>query len=109
VTADVERTDADNTTVPAPVVSLESIARRRTWISVSGGGRNVELDAGAAGFFTIYPCGSDRPEASTLNFAAGQTIANGATIKLGTGSTICVYTDQATDLLLDVTGFVPAT
>ena len=52
---------------------------------------------------------SDRPEASTLNFAAGQTIANGATIKLGTGGTICVYTDQATDLLLDVTGFVPAT
>ena len=55
------------------------------------------------------PSGSDRPEASTLNFAAGQTIANGATIELGTGGTICVYTDQATDLLLDVTGFVPAT
>jgi len=67
----------------------------------------VAINPGAAGFFTIYPCGSDRPEASTLNFAAGQTLANGATIKLGTGGTVCVYTDQATDLLLDVTGFVP--
>jgi hypothetical protein len=66
------------------------------------------INAGAAGFLTLYPCGSARPEASTLNFAAGQTVANGATIKLGTGGTICVYSDQATDLILDVTGFVPA-
>jgi 2',3'-cyclic-nucleotide 2'-phosphodiesterase (5'-nucleotidase family) len=66
------------------------------------------INAGAAGFLTLYPCGSARPEASTLNFAAGQTVANGATIKLSTGGTICVYSDQATDLILDVTGFVPA-
>jgi len=96
------------------------VAGSTTTIQVAGRG-NIPADAsaalvnvvainpGAAGFFTIYPCGSDRPEASTLNFAAGQTIANGATIKLGTGGTICVYTDQTTDLLLDVTGFVPAT
>ena len=69
----------------------------------------VAINPGAAGFFTMYPCGSARPEASTLNFAAGQTVANGATIKLGEGGKICVYTDQATDLLLDVTGYVPAT
>jgi len=31
---------------------------------------------------------------------------NGATIKLGDGGRICVYSDQATDLLLDVTGYV---
>jgi len=68
----------------------------------------VAINPGAAGFFTIYPCGSARPEASTLNFAAGQTIANGATIKLGTGGSVCVYSDQATDLILDVTGYVPA-
>ena len=96
------------------------VAGSTTTIQVSGRGNIpagasaalvnvVAINPGAAGFFTIYPCGSDRPEASTLNFAAGQTIANGAIIKLGTGGTICVYTDQATDLLLDVTGFVPAT
>ncbi len=68
----------------------------------------VAISPGAAGFFTIYPCGSGRPEASTLNFAAGQTIANGATIKLGAGGAICVYSDQATDLIVDVTGYVPA-
>jgi hypothetical protein len=69
----------------------------------------VAINATGPGFLTLYPCGSARPEASTLNYATGQTIANGATIKLGTGGTICVYSDQATDLILDVTGFVPAT
>ena len=68
----------------------------------------VAINAAAPGFLTLYPCGSARPEASTLNYATGQTIANGATIKLGTGGKICVYSDQATDLIVDVTGFIPA-
>ena len=68
----------------------------------------VAINAAAPGFLTIYPCGAARPEASTLNYAAGQTIANGATVKLGSGGTICVYTDQATDLLLDVNGYIDA-
>ena len=68
----------------------------------------VAINASAPGFLTIYPCGTSRPEASTLNYAAGQTIANGATVKLGSGGTICVFTDQATDLLLDVGGYIAA-
>ena len=68
----------------------------------------VAVGPSAGGFLTLYPCGSSRPEASTLNFAAGQTVANGATIRLGSGGSICVFTDQATDLIVDVTGYVPA-
>ena len=67
----------------------------------------VAISPSAGGYFTVYPCGTTRPEASTLNFAAGQTIANGATIKLGPDGTVCVYTDQAADLIVDVTGYIP--
>ena len=32
--------------------------------------------SGSGGFATVYPCGQSRPEASNLNYAAGQTIPN---------------------------------
>ena len=37
----------------------------------------------AAGFVTVWPCGAARPNASTLNFAAGETRANQVLAKLG--------------------------
>ena len=67
----------------------------------------VAVNPSAAGFLTLYPCGSTQPEASTLKFAAGQTVANGATIRLGTSGSICVFSDQETDLIVDVTGYIP--
>ena len=60
------------------------------------------------GFITIYPCGQPRPTASTLNFTAGRTIANGATAKPGQDGRVCLYTSQTTHLAVDVTGSYPA-
>ena len=34
------------------------------------------VNARTAGFATVYPCGQPRPQASNLNFTAGQTIPN---------------------------------
>ena len=61
----------------------------------------------AAGFVSVYPCGSPRPEASNLNFAPGQTIANAVTSKVGTGGAVCVYNQSATHLIVDVNGYSP--
>ncbi|MEO1055657.1 MAG: fibronectin type III domain-containing protein [Actinomycetota bacterium] len=61
------------------------------------------------GFITVFPCDADRPEASTLNYAAGQTIANGGIFALSTTGTICIYTHRAMDLIVDVTGSLPDT
>ncbi|MEO1058715.1 MAG: hypothetical protein AAFY28_17560, partial [Actinomycetota bacterium] len=81
------------------------------------GRAGVPVDAAAAmvnvavvrpedrGFVTAYPCDGDRPTASMLNYAADQTIANGATIKLSATGTLCVYTHRATDLIVDITGY----
>ena len=36
----------------------------------------------SAGFMTVFPCGQAVPEASNLNYRAGQTIPNAAVVKL---------------------------
>ena len=37
-------------------------------------------DTEAVGFLTLYPQGSARPSASSINFGPGQTLSNAATI-----------------------------
>ncbi len=65
-------------------------------------------DAQAAGYVTVFPCGSPRPTASTLNFVTGSTIPNGAIAKIGVNGKVCLYANNATDLIADVTGYFPA-
>lgn len=60
-----------------------------------------------AGYLTVFPCGSARPEASTINYARGATVANGVIAKLGDRGRVCIYSDAATHLVADVTGFFP--
>ena len=60
-----------------------------------------------AGYATVYPCGATPPNASNLNFVAGQTIANAVITKVGTGGNVCILASQATHVVVDVTGFMP--
>ncbi len=62
----------------------------------------------APGYLTIYPCGAPRPNASSLNYVAGQTSANLVNAKVGTGGKVCIYSLSATDLVVDVNGFYRA-
>ncbi len=60
----------------------------------------------AQGFAAIWPCDEMMPGSSAINFQAGQTIANNATIQLSDEGTICVYTHRATDLVVDLTATI---
>ena len=66
-------------------------------------------DPASAGYVTIWPCGDPFPVASNLNFAAGQTIANLAIVKLGTVSgsigRVCIYVSTSSHLIVDVTAY----
>jgi len=62
-------------------------------------------DAEAAGYLTVYPCGSEVPLASNLNFTAGQTAANLVAVKLGSGK-VCLYASQRTEVIADLAGYV---
>ena len=61
-----------------------------------------------AGFATVYPCGSSRPEASTINYGPGETIANGIIAKVGSGGKVCIYTHARAHLIVDIDGYFPA-
>ena len=65
-------------------------------------------EAQGAGYVTVFPCGSPRPTASTLNFVAGSTIPNGAIAKIGVNGKICLYANSATHLIADIAGYFPA-
>lgn len=63
------------------------------------------VDAGGPGYLTVFPCGT-RPNASSLNFATGQTIANMVTAPVGIDGEICLVTSAPTDLIVDVNGSI---
>ena len=60
---------------------------------------------GDQGYMTIYPCGSTRPEASSLNYNTGNTVPNAVLAKVGTNGSVCIYTSVATDILVDASGY----
>ena len=55
---------------------------------------------------TIYPAGSNRPLASDVNFARGQTVADRVVVPVGSGGKVNVYNFRGnTDVVLDVGGW----
>jgi hypothetical protein len=58
----------------------------------------------AAGFLTLYPCGQDMPTVSNLNYVPGQTVANHATGIANANGAVCLYTLEATHVVIDVEG-----
>ena len=60
-----------------------------------------------AGFVTVFACGQDQPNASSLNFSAGEVIPNSVLASIGTGGRVCFYSSVETDLLVDVSGYFP--
>jgi hypothetical protein len=100
VAASTGRIQADQV-LPVPVASRGGVPSR-----VAAAVLNVTVvDPAGAGYITVWPCGLDRPNASTANFAAGQTIANMAISALGTNGKVCVYSSVAAHLVVDVNGF----
>ncbi len=57
-----------------------------------------------AGYLTVWNCAAQRPTVSSVNFAAGETLANAANISLDAGGGLCVFSPSAADVVIDVTG-----
>ncbi|MFN8020059.1 MAG: hypothetical protein U0Q03_00905 [Acidimicrobiales bacterium] len=55
------------------------------------------------GFVTLFACGA-LPPTSTVNFAAGVTVANSAISGLSADGKLCVYSMTPTHVVVDVTG-----
>ena len=78
---------------------------------ISGAAQAVSLNITVTntqgpGFILIYPQGGAQPNVSTLNYVAGQTIANAAVVPLGAAGGITVIAGvSGTDLVIDTNGY----
>ncbi|BAN03865.1 hypothetical protein YM304_35510 [Ilumatobacter coccineus YM16-304] len=84
----------------------------RAGVPASGAGAVVmnitAINPSGRGFITTYPCGT-RPLASSLNYgSAGAVVGNELVAKLSADGTVCVFSSAATDLTVDVVGYIPA-
>ena len=64
--------------------------------------------AQGSGFVTVFPCGAQRPNASSVNYGLGQVVPNAVVAKVGAGGKVCLFTMAATDMIVDVNGYFPA-
>ncbi len=56
-------------------------------------------------FLTAWPTGGAQPAVSTLNFNAGQLVANAAIVPAGTNGSINVFVNAPGHLLIDINGY----
>ena len=60
----------------------------------------------SAGFVTVWPAGTDRPLASSLNFVSNQTVPNLVLAKVGAGGAVQLYTHSpSAHLVVDLVGY----
>ena len=62
-------------------------------------------DSTAPGYWTVWPSGTPRPLASTLNTGTCETIANTAIVPVGADGAIAVYAQAGGHLVIDVIGW----
>jgi streptogramin lyase len=97
---------------------VTSAATRSLQVTGLGGPSNVPATATAVvmnvtvaeatneSFLTVFPTGTIKPNASNLNFGAGQVIPNLVTVKIGTGGKVeLANAVGATQVIADVVGY----
>ena len=94
-------------------------AGEQTMVTVAGSGTvpniaaavalNVTAVRGAGtGFVTVWDCSTPRPTTSSVNFAGPAASPNSVITGLSDTGSICLYSDQTVDLIIDVDGYFPA-
>ena len=62
------------------------------------------VDPVGAGYVTVFPCGT-RPNASSLNYTAGQVVANSVIAPVSASGEVCFFSLVDTHLLADINGW----
>jgi trimeric autotransporter adhesin len=92
----------------ASVTALQMTGRAGVPADASAVVLNVTVtEPGDAGYATVYPCGTEPPTASNLNYTPGLTIPNLVIAKVGTNGQVCIFSQAATQLIADVDGYFP--
>jgi hypothetical protein len=95
----------------------KSVPVRGVTVTVTGAAHQVPADASAvalnvtmvearaAGFATVWPCGAPMPEASNVNFGRGGTAANGVIAPIGADGSVCIFTSADAHVIVDIAGW----
>jgi beta-lactam-binding protein with PASTA domain len=59
----------------------------------------------AAGYLTVYPCGTPPPTASNVNYRPGESVPNLVVVKIGDGGSVCIATFAQTHVVVDLSGY----
>ncbi len=88
-------------------IELQITGRSGVPVTASAAVLNVTaVDPCAAGFLTVYPCGSAAPPlASNVDYAAVDTRPGLVVARLGSGGRTCIYSMVQTDVVVDLMGF----
>ncbi|MGH9264102.1 MAG: CAP domain-containing protein [Acidimicrobiales bacterium] len=75
------------------------------------GARAVILNAtvtqpGGEGYLSLFPAGTAQPNASDVNFAAGDTQPNLVVVQLGAGGKVRLFSSATTHAIFDVAGWI---
>lgn len=104
------KTDTRNN-IPAGAVRLGAgqtrILSRTALANGAAYGNLTVTQPGSPGWVVVWPCDQPRPLASTVNFVAGQTVANYAVARTDRNGDICAYTTAATHIIWDETVVMP--
>ena len=91
------------------ITRIQITGRAGVPIDASAVALNVTVtEPDGAGYATVFPCGTEPPTASNLNYTSGLTVANLVISKIGLDGAVCVYTQMGTQLVADVNGYFPA-
>jgi hypothetical protein len=63
------------------------------------------VNTAGPGHLVIYPQGGAQPTVSSVNYVAGQTLANAVIVPAGTNGGVTVVAAAATNLLIDINGY----
>ncbi len=94
----------DTRIVPGTRIAGGSVLAVTAGAAGSAVGLNVAVTQPVAdGWVSAYPCGVPWPGTSTVNFAAGQTIANAAIVRADGSGKVCLRASAGTHLVVDRT------
>lgn len=92
------------------LAAVEAVRADGTKVKPGGAGAvvaNLTIVAPSTnGFATAWPCDSEMPTTSNVNFAAGVDTASAAVVAIGPDAELCVHSSTDADLVVDLGGWM---
>lgn len=102
-----DRQEDEGRLVSGGIVTVEAAGRA----GVPADAKGVVVNATAIrtanrGFLTVWDCTGTMPLAASLNYTTGEIVGNELVVDLNADGKFCVFSSRATDLTIDVGGYL---